>query len=73
MGKKKYKDEKLCRELEAYRNAGVGLTLNGRPSTPKKISQACRVSEKKGTYMRDYVRNEDGEVETLGFHFIKYK
>ncbi|MFR9147755.1 hypothetical protein [Blautia producta] len=44
--------------------------LNGSPSTPEEIEQACSVAEE-GVYMRDYVQNERGEVEKLQFDFVK--
>lgn len=71
MGKKrKKKDEALRRELEAYKEKGIMLWLDGSPSTPGKIVKAHVVAED-GVYMRDYVQNERGEVERLEFDFVK--
>ncbi|MCH1981889.1 hypothetical protein MCG98_04795 [Ruminococcus sp. OA3] len=67
--KKKKKDETLLNELKAYQAQGVLLMLNGRPSTPKAIMKAHCIAED-GAYMRDYVQNEEGRVETLQFDLI---
>lgn len=61
----------LC-ELETYRRQGIPLMLNGRPSTPSEIEQACSIAEE-GVYMRDYVQNERGEVKELDFDFVRDK
>lgn len=70
MGKKKKKNHALRRELDMYARRGILLCLDGEPSTPGKIARACSVAEK-GVYMRDYVQNERGELEKLGFDFVK--
>ncbi|MCI5701022.1 MAG: hypothetical protein MR308_11695 [Lachnospiraceae bacterium] len=69
--KKKNKKETcaLRSELEIYRRQGVELRLDGQPSTPKSISKACFIAEE-GTYMRDYIRNESGEVECIQFDYV---
>lgn len=46
--------------------------LNGKPSTPEEIEQACCIAEE-GGYMRDYIHNERGEIEELDFDFVKDK
>ncbi|MGI6007559.1 MAG: hypothetical protein ACOX8E_08740 [Ruminococcus sp.] len=68
--KKKKKDHALRRELDTYARQGILLCLDGQPSTPKEIEKACSVAEK-GTYMRDYIQNERGELEKLEFDLIK--
>ena len=68
---KKDKETRALRcELETYRRQGIPLLLNGSPSTPEEIEQACSIAEE-GVYMRDYVQNERGEVERLQFDFVK--
>ena len=44
--------------------------MDGHPSSPKEIVKACRVAEE-GTYMRDYVQNDKGEVVWVSFDKIK--
>lgn len=68
---KKDKETRTLRcELETYRRQGIPLLLNGSPSTPEEIEQACSVAEE-GVYMRDYVQNDRGEVERLQFDLVK--
>ena len=68
---KKDKETRALRcELETYRRQGIPLLLNGSPSTPEEIEQACSIAEE-GVYMRDYVQNERGEVERLQFDFVE--
>lgn len=70
MKKKDKKETSTLRsELEGYRRQGVALWLDGQPSTPKSITKACKIAEE-GTYMRDYIRNEEGEVERIQFDYV---
>lgn len=57
-------------ELETYQREGVPLLLNGVRSTPLEIEKAHEMAED-GVYMRDYVHNEKGEIESLEFDFVK--
>lgn len=59
----------LRRELEAYKEAGLKLWLNGRPSRPESIIDQCLVNEK-SEYMRDFVRDEEEKIIGIGFDFI---
>ena len=43
--------------LVAYENAGIALTLGGRPSTPRELARLCVIREK-GCYMGDYIQDE---------------
>lgn len=67
--KNKKETEALRSELEIYKKPGVALWLDGQPGTPKSISKACVIAEE-GTYMRDYIRNEEGELERIQFDFV---
>lgn len=62
----------LREELRDLEKRGVELWLDGQPSTPKRICRACKVAEE-GTYMRDYIRNQKGDVEHLEFNSVKNK
>lgn len=46
------------------------MRLNGVPSTPKKIAKAHKVAEDI-TYMRDYVRDSQGRLTSLGFDPVR--
>lgn len=72
--KKVYKKETsaLRSELEAYRKQGVNLWLDGQPGTPKSIAKAHMIAEE-GTYMRDYVKDDSGELADLHFHLVRDK
>lgn len=67
---KKNETNALRTELEIYKEQGVELWLDGLPSTPKSIIKAHRIAEE-GTYMRDYVQNENGEVSGIHFNLVQ--
>lgn len=69
IGTRKKQRQQLRRELEAYREAGLKLWLNGRPSGPDKIAEQCIISEA-NEYMRDFVRDEQEQIIGIGFDFI---
>ena len=60
----------LRQELREYCRQGVSLCLDGEPSTPDRIARACRVKEG-GSYMRDYVSDEEGAIQQIRFDFVK--
>lgn len=60
----------LRRELEMYKKKGVSLDLEGCPSSPYEIVKAHLIAET-GGYMRDYVQNEKGEIQKIGFDKVK--
>ena len=62
----------LEKELKGYRDAGISLHLNGRPSTPQAIARACQIAED-GGYMRDYSVGEQGAIADVNFRYIKEK
>lgn len=70
--KSKKTNDNLHRELKQYQEQGVGLWLDGQPSTPKSILHAHKIAED-GIYMRDYIQNEEGKVERIQFDLIKTK
>lgn len=66
--------DSLKRELKNYYRQGVLLSLKGKPSNPYKIYKivrACRVSEPKITYMRDYISDDAGNVKEIDFRPVK--
>lgn len=56
-------------ELKEYQKMGIGLYLEGNPSTPKNIARACIIAEG-GGYMRDYTEDEKGRIVTVNFDLI---
>lgn len=60
---------KLSKELREYKNKNVNLLLEGRDSTPQEIVNACMVMEE-GSYMREYVGNDDGAIIEIRFNKI---
>ena len=67
---KKKSAKPLKKELKFYREKGVSLYLNGKPSTPKKIAKACQIAED-GVYMRDYTEDEEGHIACVSFDLIR--
>ena len=64
-----YSWKNLYQELCEWRKMGVHLLLEGRESEPGQITRALRVAEK-GAYMRDYIADESGRLEAIGFNRI---
>ena len=61
--------QELESELETYQSGGISLLLEGRESSPAFIVNACMVAEN-GTYMRDYIQDECGKIDTINFNFV---
>ena len=62
--------EKLYLELVDYETAGVIMLMDGFRVSPMQITRACMAKDV-GTYMRDYTINEEGNIESLSFHYVK--
>ena len=60
----------LRNALVAYENAGIALTLRGRPSTPRELARLCVIREK-GCYMGDYIQDEKGKLKEIRFDKVK--
>lgn len=64
-----YKDkdvQNLFTELNGYEKKGVDITLNGLAASPMQVVQA-HILREDVIYMRDYVMNENGDIEELCF------
>ena len=61
---------KLLIELENYENSGVTIWLDNVRSTPGDVVKACYVREESGSYMRDYVSDEEGGIRELRFDSV---
>ena len=62
----------LKHELSEYKENGVHLYLQGRPSNPFKIAKVCsRVCETGISYMREYTYDDDGKVTEINFNRIR--
>ena len=57
-------------ELKLYSKKGVTLLLQGEPSNPCSIVNACKVSEPQATYMRDYISDDAGRLKGIDFRRI---
>ena len=64
------RDASLLRALVAYENAGIALTLGGRPATPYELAGLSVIREK-SCYMRDYIQDEEGKLKEIRFDKIK--
>ena len=60
----------LRNALVAYENAGIALTLGGRPSTPRELARLCVIREK-GCYRGDYIQDEKGKLKEIRFDKVK--
>ncbi|MDY3918723.1 MAG: hypothetical protein SOZ59_06930 [Candidatus Limivivens sp.] len=67
---KRNKPDPLCQELQAYYREGIRLWLDGRPSNPRQIARACSTGEE-CSYMRDYIRDDEGEILGIGFDHVE--
>ena len=56
----------LFTELERYERNGVDISLDGYRASPLQIVTA-HMTREEGTYMRDYVMDVDGNIESLAF------
>ncbi|HIY64135.1 MAG TPA: hypothetical protein H9730_11885 [Candidatus Mediterraneibacter stercoripullorum] len=60
----KYRE--LYAELEKYEESGIDILIDGCLASPFQIVTAYMMKEE-GTYMRDYVLNPEGNIESLAF------
>ncbi len=72
MRKKKMSYENLYAEMEGFEKNGVCLLIDGSHASPMQVVRAHMVREE-GSYMRDYVLNKDGRIESLSFININKK
>lgn len=56
----------LIMELVGYRKDGIRLLLAGEESTPEEIADASMCCEN-GSYMRDYIQNDGGDLLEVRF------
>lgn len=64
--------QELRKELENLEKQGVSLKLGESLCTPDEIVHAHAVAEP-GSYMRDYIPGERGEVKQIEFDYINDK
>ena len=65
--------QELFEELEKYENKGVYISMDGFPASPMQIVAAHNDKGKKEVYMRDYILDTEGYIESLSFVNIKTK
>ena len=56
----------LYAELENYECKGIDILIDGCQASPLQIVTAYMTKEE-GTYMRDYVMDVEGNIESLAF------
>lgn len=61
-----YRYRDLYTELENYERNGVCMHINGSKASPLQIVTAHMIREE-GCYMRDYILNTKGYIESLAF------
>ncbi len=57
---------RLYAELENYERKGINMLIDGYQASPLQIVTAYMAKEE-GTYMRDYVMDQAGNIEVLAF------
>lgn len=57
---------RLYAELENYERKGINMLIDGYQASPMQIVTAYMAKEE-GTYMRDYVMDQAGNIEVLAF------
>lgn len=66
IGESAYKYRELYTELEKYEKNGVCMQVDGYKASPLQIVTAHMIREE-GSYMRDYVMDQKGHIESLAF------
>lgn len=56
----------LFKELENYEHKGVYMSMDGIPASPLQIV-AAHMTKEEGSYMRDYILDPEGYIESLSF------
>ena len=56
--------------LSAYEDAGVALTLAGRPTTARELAYVCTAREDV-TYMSDYIPDAHGKLCEIRFDKVR--
>lgn len=72
MRKQRISYENLYTEMEGFEKNGVRLLIDGSHASPMQVVRAHMFREE-GSYMRDYILNQDGRIESLSFININRK
>lgn len=62
--------EKMKEDLDAYNEQGVMLRLSGKRASSARIANVCCIRES-GSYMGDYVLNDEGRLVEICFDKVK--
>ncbi len=62
--------EELYNELEKLEDNGIPIKLGGSYLNAKKVVEAHKICEE-GTYMKDYLVDNEGKIKEVHFHKIK--
>lgn len=60
----------LFEELSEYERYGIRMRMDGESASPMQIATAHMIKER-GSYMRDYIWDDNGHVEELCFNKVK--
>ena len=66
-----YSMSQIYAELRGYEEKGVDIVMDGYPMSPLQIVTAYMAREE-GTYMRDYVIDPEGRIESLVFTDVNH-
>lgn len=58
--------QELLEELERYEHKGIYISMDGFPASPMQIVTA-HMTREEGSYMRDYILDTEGYIESLSF------
>ena len=62
--------EKMKEELDAYNEQGVLLSLSGKQASSARIADVCCIRES-GSYMGDYILDDDGKLVEICFDKVR--
>lgn len=62
--------EKIVLELEIMKSQGISIFLEGELTEPEDVATACIMCEG-SSYMRDYLRDEEGILRELHFDKVE--
>ena len=72
MKESRYEYQQLFQELSEYEKSGVRIKVDGVSASPMQVVSAHLVKED-NAYMRDYIIDEDGQLEEINFHDVTGK
>ena len=62
--------ESMLEVLSAYEKAGIALTLQGKPASPKELAYLCTARETE-CYMPDFIPDGTGKLSEIRFDRVR--